>query len=546
MPLLSPLRAIALTCLVTLSMPATASEQEGGAPPKLIVAISVDQFSADIFQEYRPYFEHGLKQLVGGAVFPRGYQSHAATETCPGHSTILTGSRPARTGIIANDWFDVNAARADKRIYCVEDESRPGTSSRDYVASPMHLRVPTLGTWMKRSDPRTRVVSVAGKDRAAILLGGHDADQLWWLNPEGYVSYKGVKAQPTVERVNAAMRATLGRAQPAWALPVQCHTKDLAVDLGANKTVGNGRFAREAEDFKAFRASPEQDAATLALATVMVADLRLGKGPQTDLLAVGLSATDYIGHTFGTEGTETCIQMAALDRELGRFFRTLDRAGIDYAVMLTADHGGHDLPERRVENAMPAQRVDPVLKAPALSQAIAARVGTTGRVLLGDAPFGDLYLDPALSAAMRARVEAETIAFLQVHPQVHAVLTRAEIAAHPLPAGAPEAWSLLDKARASYDPQRSGDLLFYLDTNVTPIVAPAEEYVTTHGSIWDSDRRVPILFWRRGMRGFQQPLGVETVDILPTLASLIGLDIPADQIDGRCLDIIAGPETSCR
>lgn len=47
-----------------------------------------------------------------GAVFPRGYQSHAATETCPGHSTILTGGSPARTGIIANHWFDLYTARA--------------------------------------------------------------------------------------------------------------------------------------------------------------------------------------------------------------------------------------------------------------------------------------------------------------------------------------------------------------------------------------------------------------------------------------------------
>ena len=69
--------------------------------PKLVVVISVDQFSADLFAEYRARYTQGFARLLSGAVFPSGYQSHAATETCPGHSTILTGDHPARTGIIA-------------------------------------------------------------------------------------------------------------------------------------------------------------------------------------------------------------------------------------------------------------------------------------------------------------------------------------------------------------------------------------------------------------------------------------------------------------
>src|SRR5687768_17044015 len=75
--------------------------------PKLIVAIAVDQFSADLFAEYRAHFTGGLKRLGSGVVFPSGYQSHAATETCPGHATILTGARPARSGVIGNDWYDL-------------------------------------------------------------------------------------------------------------------------------------------------------------------------------------------------------------------------------------------------------------------------------------------------------------------------------------------------------------------------------------------------------------------------------------------------------
>ena len=113
----------------------------------------------------------------------------------------------------------------------------------------------------------------------------------------------------------------------------------------------------------------------------------------------------------------------------------------------------------------------------------------------------------------------------------------------PMATTPPELWTLLERARASYDPQRSGDLMVLLRPRITTIGAPGPYYVETHGSPWDYDRRVPILFWRKGMAGFEQPLSVETVDILPTLAATIGL--PVSGLDGRCLDLDAGAADTC-
>lgn len=553
------LKRVAAALLIATAMPAVAQDPAPApaptpapaAPagrPKLIVAISIDQFSADLFSEYRQYYTGGLKRLTQGAVFPRGYQSHAATETCPGHSTILTGSRPARTGIIANTWFDLSTARPDKAVYCAEDETRPGTSTDKYEASPVHLRVPTLGGRMKTANPATRVVSVAGKDRAAIMMGGPTADQVWWMGgPQGYVSYKGVAIPPLVARINQVMADRLAQPNAGFDLPAQCVAKDFAVRAG-DRTVGTGRFARAAGDYKGFRVSPESDAMTLAFAAAAIEAMDLGKQAQTDIISIGLSATDYIGHSYGTEGTESCIQVDRLDRELGAFFDRLDRDGIDYVVMLTADHGGHDLPERHRLNAMPMEsRVDMALTPKALSDAVAAKAGLPGRkVIWGDGPAGDLYFDKGLSAAERARVEAQALALLRAHPQVETVFTKAQIAATPSPSGPPENWTLIQEARASFDPARSGDLLLMLKARVMSIPEQAVMgTVATHGSPWDTDRRVPILFWRKGMRGFEQPLGVETVDIMPSLAALIGLPVAKGEIDGRCLDLIAGDGDSC-
>lgn len=521
-----------------------AADSAPKAPPKLIVVISVDQFSADLFAEYRNHFTGGFTRLLTGAVFPAGYQSHAATETCPGHSTILTGAHPSRTGIVANDWIDQGVGRKDKTVYCAEDETVPGSNSNQYTVSDKHLKVSTLGEWMKGANPATRVYSIAGKDRAAVMMGGHKVDELWWWDGKAFVSYAGRAAPAAVTAANAAAAKEIATAQPAMALPAVCVPHARAIALGAGKTVGDGRFARAAGDSRGFRASPEFDRSVVSLATKIALDAKLGQGKATDLLIIGASATDYVGHTYGTEGSEMCLQLMALDQTLGTLFAALDKTGVDYEVVLTADHGGHDLPERHRQHAMPMEaRVLPNISAALVGKAIGADLGLTGPVLVGSG-VGDVWIDINLTPEQKEQVLAEAVKRYSALPQVAAVLTRAEIEATPIPHSPPESWTLAERARASYVPERSGDFIVALKPRITPIPDPTHGYVATHGSFWDYDRRVPMLFWRKGMVPFEQPLSVETVDIAPTLAATIGLAVPVE-IDGRCLDLDAGEGDTC-
>jgi predicted AlkP superfamily pyrophosphatase or phosphodiesterase len=547
LPALFAAALVAVTPAIARDEPAPAASGQAQpatpapARPKLIVAISVDQFSADLFGQYRAHFTGGLKRLQGGVVFPSGYQSHAATETCPGHSTILTGMRPAHTGIVANNWVNQAAPLDDKVIYCAEDESVPGSTHEKYTVTDKHLKVPTLGEMMKAADPRTRVVSVAGKDRAAVMMGGHKVDELWWWDGKKYVSYAGRVEPGTITRANRAIADLVAKPQAPLPLPAYCQAVDRPITVG-EQTIGTGRFARAAGDFKAFRVSPAADAATLSIAAGLIQSMALGKGPQTDIISIGESATDYIGHAYGTQGTEMCIQMDQLDQALGSFFDTLDGFGIDYEVVLTADHGAHDMTERQRIHAMPMEeRAAPALSTKAADAAIAKQLGLKSPVLI--AAEGDVYIDAKLPAATRAKVLAAARAYYAAQPQVAAAFPRAEIAATPMPSGPPETWTLIQRARASFDPDRSGDLLVLLKPRVTTIEQPGVGYVETHGSPWDYDRRVPILFWRKGMAAFEQPLSVETVDIVPTLAATIGL--PVHGLDGRCLDLDATAASIC-
>ncbi len=550
---------VALTALVagctSLPVPTTTprSSSTGPAepglahahPPHLIVAIAVDQFSADLFDEYRPNFTGGLGRLANqGIVFRNGYQAHAATETCPGHSTILTGNDPAHTGIVANTWFQLSGPRGQTPVYCAEDETKGDYFN--YVVSPVHLRVSVLGELLKAASPQSLSVAVAGKDRAAIMMGGHTPDVRWYYRTRGSngrfeSDLAGAAPSPSVIEVNRHVAAEIGTEQaPALEIPNFCQSRDRAVTLEpGDRVIGTGRFAH-GPDEKEYHSSPALDQDTLKLAEGVIDERQLGRHSVPDILAISLSATDYVGHRFGTEGLEMCLQLHELDQMLGRFFADLDSRGINYAVVLTADHGGTDVPERLREKADPeAQRVPDQLNSKTIGDRIAAELHLPVNPLIGD---GDVYVNPRLDRAMRARVIEEAVDAYRSSPLVAKVLTKEELEVVPVPVGDPSKWTLRDRARASFDAERSGDIVVLLKRHVVPIARPDEFYATTHGSAWDNDRRVPILFWRAGMHGETRHEAIKTVDIMPTLAAMIGLSISPGSIDGHCLEI---PTVSC-
>jgi alkaline phosphatase len=550
MHLPDPARTLALFCALACSAPLHAAEPPH---PKLIVTLVVDQYSADLFSEYRSLYEpklQGLARLAGGVVFPRGHQGHAATETCPGHSTILTGDRPARTGIVANEWQVATLPRKDNgretfAVYCVEEPGERGSDARKKVISVNSLLVPTLGDRMKARDPASRVVAIGGKDRAAVLLGGHNADlTLWWTDKgdKGFVTYAGKEAtvpKEISERVNAAVRRSYGqRSVPT--LPPRCAAKTQQFDVGAASV---GTLAPTDADSKRWRATPAMDSFTVDAALAAVKALALGQRDSVDLLAVSLSGNDYVGHYFGTEGPEMCAFQLALDQSVGRLLTALDKTHVSYMVVLTADHGGLDIPERSRPRGLPAaQRISPDVFPVNIGTAVASELGLEGTVLLGGEEFAnDVFLSANVPADKRAAVIEAAVRKYSAHPQVERVFTKNELIAALPPSRPVDEWTLLDRAKASFNPLRSGDLVVLLKPYVTTYLPPQNvdtDYVASHGSPWGYDRRVPILFWWKSIAGFEQPAAVETVDIAPTLASLIGLQVQAGEFDGRVLQLV--------
>lgn len=530
--------------LMLLGLSSQGQAAEARPAPKLVIVISVDQLSSNLYNQYRPSFTGGLKTLTTeGLVYANGYQTHGATETCPGHSTILTGKHPAKTGIPANDWWDRERQAEVYCFYAPQNTLADGGKGDNGPVGPDQMTATTLGDWMKAGGGRGRVYAVSGKDRGALALGGHQADGVFWFQKGfGFTTWVGpgqsaeAKLAP-MAGLNARIDARFKAEPPGWTYRHdQCRKLEGEYRIGGQSwrsTLPPARFAIEN--------SPVLDELTLEAATTLLEEQKLGQGDGVDILGVSLSATDRIGHGFGTQGPEICEQLLRLDEGLGAFLaRAEELVPGGVIVVLTADHGGSDFPERTVDRGYPeAGRGD---------LGMLARVNGVlmARFKLKDPPIafheGGLYIegpkDKPFSEARRREIATAAVEALRKEPDVAAAYTSEELlATPPAPAWAePQDLSVRERMALSTVAVRSPDIQVALRPGLTFGPGRVGGAISSHGSPWDYDRRVPILFWWPGAQGQERFMPIRTVDIGPTLAHLLGVAPPAD-VDGRCLDL---------
>lgn len=525
----------------TAAQTAAPAAQDGRAAPSLIVTVVVDQLSANLFNQYRSQFTGGLKTLADqGLVSINGYQTHGVTVTCAGHSTVLTGAHPARSGIPANDWLDTTTGQETYCLAAPQNTLAHGKNTDNGPVGPEQLSASTLGDWLKAVSPESRVYGVSGKDRGAITLAGHKGDGAFWLTDNfGFTTYvePGQSAQARlapVAALNARMIDRFTRQAPSWTYS----------NAACRRLEGQWTIAGQTFDSKVppanFRLdnSPILDELTIEGAIELMDSRQLGRRGVTDMLGVSLSATDRIGHSYGTQGPEMCEQMLRLDTALGVLMDKLSTIPGGAIVVLTADHGGSDFPERSAVEGYPhAGRVDRALQ-PRVNAALKARFGLDADPVVSSAG-GFVIVDKdrkSLPEPLRSQVLAAAIELLNAEPQVALAVARDELLAEPVPNSInPEDLSVRERLRLSAVAGRSPDILRAWQPGLTG-QGRVGGAISSHGSPWDYDRRVPIVFWWPGAEGQERFLPMRTIDIAPTLANLIGVQ-PDGPIDGRCMDL---------
>src|SRR5687768_7558497 len=168
--------------IILMSVATVLLAAESPLKPKLILAITVDQFRYDYLTRFRAEYKGGLNQLLTrGAVFTNARYEHFPTVTAIGHSTFLSGATPAMSGIVGNDWYDRDTGRQVSSVSDATVKVLGGTG--DGGASPRRLLVNTIGDELKMaSGGKSRVIGISFKDRSAILPVGHMADGAYWFD----------------------------------------------------------------------------------------------------------------------------------------------------------------------------------------------------------------------------------------------------------------------------------------------------------------------------------------------------------------------------
>lgn len=486
--------------------------------PRLVLIIAVDQMRADYLERFRPLLTGGLARLLSeGVVFTDAHHFHAATETAPGHATLATGVFPKKHGIIGNGWFD---RETGDDAYCCGDP--------EHGVSPRNMLVPTLGDLLKATWSESKVFSASGKDRAAILMGGHHADGAWWYGrPTGSFvtsTYYGDRdSQPEwLDDFNAESRLDL-LFGTAWEplLPLE-HTAAYDIEpldggLFTNTfphALGGYTVERSAFYASIYR-SPFLDGYLEDFAEALIEAEDLGADDVPDLLALSFSALDTVGHGFGPNAPETLDTILRLDRTIGELFDFIDeRIGMENVVVaLSADHGVGVVPEIVVRDGGMGGRfgAEQTLCLQQLLARLEERFGD-GNFLLDT-----FYLDEeaiAAAGADRTAVEDEIIDAMSSCPLIAEVVRPAELdPANPLH----------ELYLNSYYASRSGDLIAVPEPNVLP--APATAVTASHGSPHGYDTQVPLIIRRPDGVGRTAPERANTIDLAPSLAPILGLDL---------------------
>lgn len=549
----------------TVGSSAANAQPYSAEPPRLLVVVSVDQLCQEYlirFQDNFPYVPRESffrNALQNGAWYANCHHAHAFTVTAPGHAVQLTGAYPSSHGVIENDWFD---RATGKSRYCVSDPTVEiiGLSGGKPM-SPRVLLVDTVGDRLKMAtNGQAKVFGVAIKDRASILMSGHLANAAFWLEKNQWVtsSYYRSDIPGYLRALNEGKAIDKFRGQTWELLLPQEKYHNQGNDDSPHENPPSSWtaafphvLAKEGEltpekfgDQVLF--SPFGNDYTLLAAREIIEHEKLGADDVPDLLTINFSSNDYVGHAFGPLSYEVEDITYRTDRQLSEFSKFLDeKVGPGrWTLALTADHGVAPIPEMVAEKpqsgqqALPAKR-NPLGELKAVKQRLENMLRRQLHVdelddpdvanVILDMDPNQVYLNLAhanLSAAHLIKARTLIRDWLVQQPYVAVAYTREEL----LAGGDAK---LLAQFRLSFNPQRSGDVLYCF----TPYSIPgasgptAKNKGTTHGSPYHYDTHVPLLLIGHGIVPGKHERRISPAFLAPTASRLLGVDSP-----GGCVE----------
>lgn len=503
--------------------------------PKLVVGIVVDQMRYDYISRFwNGYSEGGFKRLVKeGFNFKNNHYNYAPTSTGPGHASVYTGTTPASHGIIGNDWYDKEIGAS---VYCAADNTYAsvGTTSAAGQMSPKQLLTTTISDQLKlHTQSRSKVIAIALKDRGAVLPGGHTADAAYWFHGKEEGSW--ISSTFYMEALPSWVTQFNSKVPQQYKKPWDLLKSEKAyTQSGSDKNNYEGTYRGETAAvfphdlvslweangaYDILKATAYGNSLTADFALAALKGENLGRGVDTDFLAVSFSSTDYVGHQFGVNSREIEDTYYRLDLDLERLLKALDaQVGPgNYSLFLTADHAAVQVPTYLKDLKIPSGYFDSKVFKEKLNAYVADHFGSED--LIENISNYQVFLNRDLAAQLdiNLREMQEDLAqFILQDSAVERTYTAHQMWGGEYTKGIPYI------LQNGYNPKRSGDVLFVLK----PAVISYSRTGSTHGSPQIYDTHTPLLFYGKGFKRGASYERSEIPDIAPTVAAMLGIAFP--------------------
>ncbi len=541
---------------------------QSGAAPKLVLQITVDQLRADLPTRYYDRLgEGGFRYLwENGVVYGNAHHAHANTETIVGHATLATGAYPSGHGMVGNLWFDretgfttYNVEDSRYRLLTAgadvnEDAEIDPTqrAARSEGRSPAAILVTTFADELRSSnDGQSRVVGVSVKDRGAISMAGHSGTAYWFSKASGefVTSTYYLDDYPAwVQAFNDAGPASQF-AGTSWQLLHEQDSylfgdsddREWEADVAGFGRTFPHRFGDGSSPYFTtwLTLSPAGDELVLDFAKEALLGEQLGQDDVTDYLSVSFSSTDYVGHVFGPSSLEAEDNILRLDATLAELLAFIDEeVGLDNTlIVLSADHGGPDTPGYLNNLGIPAGYVDPeTWDREAAIGRIKSRFRIKGELIAAyDHPYLYFSQDVKTDDKIDQReLENTVITELMKFPSVALAVSSTALREGGLPDN-----DLYRAVTRNFHPKRSGDVFLVFEPNWFINDLEGLVVASTHGSPWNYDTHVPIVFAGPGLQPAIVQRKVHTVDIAVTLAALLGIKMPSGAVGQPLAEVFA-------
>ncbi len=546
---------ISLLMLITLFSAGSYAESTA-AKPKLILQITVDQLRGDLpTRYYERLGEGGFKYLwETGIVYRNAHHAHANTETIVGHATLATGTHPSVHGMIGNVWFDretgqttYNVEDPNYRLLTegagVDEDAEIDPTQRAATSdgrSPAAILVTTFADELRSgSGGRSKAIGISVKDRAAISMAGHAGTAYWFSKTGGEFVTSNYYLDRYPEWVSAwnSKKPAQRYAGTKWKLLHDqgdylfgdSDDRDWEADVGGFGRVFPHPYGDEDSPYftTLLTLSPAGDELVLGFAKAALVGEQLGQDSITDYLSVSFSSTDYVGHIFGPSSLEAEDNILRLDRTLADLFRFIDdQVGLDNTlIVLSADHGSPDSPGYLNSLGIPAGYVDPgAWDKDAAIDRIRKRFGIKGSLIeTYEHPY--LYFGSNITTDRkidREALEAAVAEELAKFPGVSLAVSSTALRRGNVPDT-----QLYRAVLNNFHPKRSGDIYVVFEPNWFINDFDGLTVAATHGSPWQYDTYVPIVFAGAGINAATIDRRVLTIDIAPTLTAYLGIKPPS-------------------